>query len=177
MVVDCVLEWAVLAISPTRVNDHATALLALAQEMPTVPCNDGLACTLTDLCDGQGNCVGRTSPCAMTDVCRMCSESRNASSGFVCASPAGTPCANNLFCDGPVDTCNGFGECRGNGSPCPACMTLCNEAARTCPCPLITTGFGPTTADSNTGTASLGSTTTASMTLIAMLLAFVALKQ
>jgi len=107
-------------------------------------CDDSSSCTSTDKCDGLGNCVGTGTFCP--DIqCRHC---RDENGTRLCADPQGTPCNNNIFCDGTADVCNGFGDCVGTGTACTLCPNSCDETSRTCPCP---PGVDSTSATSDPG--------------------------
>jgi len=101
-------------------------------------CNDGLYCTLTDKCDGSGNCVGTGSPCPGPDGDSNCKESCNESQKDCSANdPTGSACNDGLFCT-LTDQCDANGTCVGTGNPCPGnnvgpkCNDSCNEAAKNC---------------------------------------------
>ncbi|MBN2498407.1 MAG: hypothetical protein JXR96_27700 [Deltaproteobacteria bacterium] len=100
------------------------------------PCNDGLFCTSTDVCDGAGHCVGRGDPCAGGDACNStCNELARH-----CFSPASAPCDDGLFCTS-TDACDGAGHCVGSGDTCAGgdvCNNTCNELAGNCHSPAAT---------------------------------------
>ena len=87
----------------------------------TAPCNDGLFCTLTDVC-AQGSCVGADSPCRAGQQCfeaaSICGE---------CAVNA--DCDDGLFCNG-AESC-GAATCIAGTAPCQLGET-CDEALDRC---------------------------------------------
>jgi hypothetical protein len=94
-----------------------------------VPCaDDGMFCTGTELCDGDGNCVGTGDPCPGPDNDADCYESCNEEIDG-CSAPDAeeSPCDDGLFCNG-FDQCFN-GECATHyGDPC----TLGGECEQTC---------------------------------------------
>jgi len=112
----------------------------------TVACNDGLFCTVNDLCSG-GTCVGNTNPCSgglfcseATDGCVECLNDGHCSDGNVCTddiclsgncfNPANTAsCSDGQFCTAN-DVCSGGVCVGGGGNPCPG--QLCDETNNFC---------------------------------------------
>ncbi len=101
----------------------------------TVCTDDGDDCT-DDVCSLDGVCVHPTAldgaPCG-NDVHTDCDDADSCRSG-VCEPnyrPAGTSCADDMFCNGD-EACDGSGGCL--ASQVPACSngTVCNEAASKC---------------------------------------------
>jgi hypothetical protein len=103
------------------------------------PCDDGLFCTLTGVCQG-GQCLrGPERNCGDGNACTAdsCDES-----GRRCVNDPGplngASCDDGRFCTGPDDTdtcqhgvCTGPPrDCGGNGDPCTA--GICDEAGRRC---------------------------------------------
>jgi hypothetical protein len=105
------------------------------------PCDDGLFCTVTDTCNGNGACTGTGVPCpGIGDGDGNCNEGCNeAMNNCTGAEPFGSPCTDTFFCT-QTDVCDGFGSCSGSGDPCAAnvgdadddCTESCNEAANNC---------------------------------------------
>jgi len=78
----------------------------------TGPCDDGLFCTVTDVCDA-GQCVGSGDPCAGGSQCEAtCDESADA-----CLDPAGVACDDGDPCT-VEDQCDGTGTCSGTAMDC-----------------------------------------------------------
>ena len=74
------------------------------------PCDDGIACTVADHCDGAGNCVGQpvASLCPMGDECQKpvcdvafggCTLNDTAYDGYACGSANATACVFEFTCD------------------------------------------------------------------------------
>lgn len=111
----------------------------------TVPCNDGLLCTINDTCGG-GTCSGtpKTCPpgqqCDPADgQCKACLNNSQCNDNNVCTTdtcnagvcvftPNSNSCDDGLFCT-LTDACSG-GTCVGSGNHCP--NQLCNETTDTC---------------------------------------------
>jgi hypothetical protein len=117
----------------------------------SLSCDDGLFCTLTDVCSG-GTCQGGGERCPgqqcdeTTDACVQCLTAvhcddsnictDNTCVSGVCQFPANTaPCGDGLHCNG-AEVCGG-GSCLpgtppdcGDGLPCTA--DSCNEATDSC---------------------------------------------
>ena len=127
-------------------NDVCNGAGACTHPNNTAPCDDGLFCTVNDVCGG-GTCHGTT---------RDCSSAGNACNFGVCDEaidqcvaqprPNGTTCSDGNACT-QTDTCQG-GSCTG-ASPvvCTAqdqCHVAgtCNPATGTCSNPAATNGTG-----------------------------------
>jgi len=111
----------------------------------TSPCNDGLFCTVNDVCSG-GTCSGSGTPCPAnlfcsepTDSCVQCLQNSHCNDNNVCTTDtcnSGTcvftnnsePCDDGFFCT-PTDLCVA-GGCMGSGLRCPG--QFCNEATDSC---------------------------------------------
>jgi hypothetical protein len=112
----------------------------------TAACDDGLFCTVTDVCSS-GACAGSGNPCTAPDVCSelldACvgclvaadCEDGNPCTDDVCDAAGGcqnpyntAPCDDGLFCT-LADVCSA-GACVGSGDRCPG--QVCNEDANTC---------------------------------------------
>jgi hypothetical protein len=108
---------------------------------------DGSACIDESFCNGADTCLSGMcaqhsgDPCTGPDGDGNCAESCN-EAGDACnaADPGGSPCNDNLFCNG-ADTC-AAGACSVHaGSPCPGadgdgnCAESCSEAADACASP------------------------------------------
>jgi len=108
----------------------------------TVSCNDGLACTFNDHCDGAGHCVGTAITCT-SDACatRACNGTSTCTQTF--AGPE-THCDDGQACT-LNDVCNGAGACIGSALQCPptecatsscvsgACVSTAKAGCRLCP--------------------------------------------
>ncbi|HYC55804.1 MAG TPA: hypothetical protein VEL28_12795, partial [Candidatus Binatia bacterium] len=97
----------------------------------SIVCNDGLYCTVDDVCSG-GVCTGPPRNCSDGNLCTddVCSEAAD-----VCTNPNNAaPCNDGLFCT-DTDTCSG-GACLGTGDACDdgnVCTDdACNEGADSC---------------------------------------------
>ena len=80
-------------------------------------CDDGNISTVGDVCDGSGQCKGKTVECPPTTQCTP----SYAISGGLCVpehSVVGTPCNDGLD-HTTNDTCNGNGLCGGSALSCP----------------------------------------------------------
>lgn len=100
-------------------------------------------CSAADTCDGSGVCedndaaVGTECGDTIRGDCRSaaCDGSGLCDQGFT-NDPNGTPCDDDLFCNG-VDTCE-FGTCVSSGEPCAGpdgdgdCAESCDEDANDC---------------------------------------------
>ncbi len=112
----------------------------------TVPCDDGLFCTATDVCGG-GSCAGSSNPCSAPllcseglDACVECLTANDCNDANICTNdvcnafgtcenPNNTvPCDDGLFCTA-TDVCGG-GTCNGSGDACPG--EVCDEANNRC---------------------------------------------
>lgn len=93
--------------------DEATDACVLDPYPSYYNCNDGLACTTSDDCDGNGACVGVQKNCsAWNDQCNTgtCSEPSGACQKVPVA--VGTPCSDGN--SGTInDQCNAQGVCQG----------------------------------------------------------------
>jgi len=113
-------------------------------------CNDGLFCTLTDVCSG-GACVGSGNRCPGElcdegrDRCAECIVDTDCTDTVGCTIdhcllqsgncenvPNHAICSNGVFCDG-AETCNTTTGCSSPGNPCDS-PGLCNEGTDTCGC-------------------------------------------
>ncbi len=132
------------------VCDEAAKQCKSQPKASTTACEDGLACTAGDKCDGKGGCAaGAPLTCTGTackpskcdEVAKGCSA-YNASSGAVCDD--GNGCTT-------VDGCDGAGTCKG-ASPKTCSGDACNTAAcdaKTGACVLTAVGNGATCSDGN----------------------------
>ncbi|MEK6675241.1 MAG: hypothetical protein AABZ47_06250 [Planctomycetota bacterium] len=112
----------------------------------TLPCNDGLFCTATDVCSG-GVCGGTGNPCPANrtcdepnDRCVQCFVNAECNDNNICTTDTcnatglcvnannTVPCNDGLFCT-LTDVC-GNGSCVGSGNRCPG--QQCNETTDTC---------------------------------------------
>jgi hypothetical protein len=112
-------------------------------------CNDGLFCTGSDTCSGGSCSIHLGSPCPGPDGDAGCSESCNEeTNGCNAPDPDGSPCVDELFCNGS-DTC-ADGSCSAHGNnPCrdgdPCTLDTCIEDDDSCtfppavPCTTTTT--------------------------------------
>jgi len=95
------------------------------------PCDDGLFCTATDVCDGSGSCQGSGSTCPLfseSEVCTVCDESTDScaeSSGLVCGLGAGQACSAWFQCDSSycIDGVCCESACSGTCEACNAAKT------------------------------------------------------
>lgn len=118
----------------------------LCENIPnTLPCDDGLFCTLSDVCAGR-ECVGSGSPCPPSlvcsealDACVACETNEDCDDGNLCTTDLcsfnlcfntnnAAPCDDGLFCT-TTDACTG-GGCVGSGDACPG--RLCDETNDVC---------------------------------------------
>jgi hypothetical protein len=126
-------------------SDSCDATGTCVHQNNTLPCDDGLFCTLVDACAG-GLCVGSTDPCSglvcdeAGDRCVECLAASDCNDGNpctddvctnnVCSNPPNTlPCEDGLFCTAG-DTCSN-GVCVGGADPC-APSLLCDENLGSC---------------------------------------------
>ncbi len=97
-------------------------------------CDSGLACTVNDVCDGDGVCLDIPDPCQLDVDCDDCNDCTiDTCASGVCSyvdATAGTGCDDGLFCTA-VDTCDGAGACSGTGSPCTP-LQICSEFMDIC---------------------------------------------
>lgn len=100
-----------------------------------VVCDDGFFCTVSELCDGKGECVGQPFPCGSESGCMIgkCSESKKTCG--LAPADKGSACEDGQFCT-IGDSCDGEGTCS-SGTPrvCPGgtCLTgTCDEYADVC---------------------------------------------
>jgi hypothetical protein len=104
------------------------------QPTPGVTCDDGLFCTVDDVCDADGVCGGSPRDCsAESDQCNdgVCDEDADAC--VAQPKPDGTACDDGLFCT-VDDVCTG-GVCGGSPRVCPSdeCNDgVCDEANDAC---------------------------------------------
>lgn len=99
-------------------------------------CNDGNAQTSGDVCSS-GTCAGTLIPVNCDDGNPCTVDTVNGTTCAHTAASFGTPCNDNLFCNG-TDSCNN-GACSSHaGNPCPGpdgdanCRESCDESANTC---------------------------------------------
>ncbi len=100
-------------------------------------CDDGLFCTTTDTCNGNGACTGAGNPCpgvdGDADCTESCDETANDCNGD---DPGGSACDDGSFCSG-LDVCSA-GTCTPAGNPCPGpdgdgdCSESCDEITGDC---------------------------------------------
>ncbi len=112
----------------------------------TLPCNDGLFCTATDVCGG-GSCHGSGDRCPgavcdeSNDLCVECLADGHCDDGNVCTDDVCTgnvcqhfsntsPCDDGLFCTSG-DVCSGS-VCIGGADPCFAPLPVCDEDYDSC---------------------------------------------
>ncbi|MEY3014007.1 MAG: hypothetical protein RIT45_2742 [Pseudomonadota bacterium] len=90
-----------------------------------VPCNDGNACTLSDLCDGTGKCVGGDPKSCTGDACNdgVCTPKTGACG--LAPKAKGVSCNDGNACT-QTDTCDGAGKCAG-GNPKTCAGDACND--------------------------------------------------
>ncbi len=112
-----------------------------ARDAVGAPCDDGRFCTVGETCDASGSCDGGASPCAGVDGDGDCAESCDElADSCTAADPDGSACDDGLFCTA-ADRCDGRGQCRGLGDPCPqvhadhGCRGSCDEPSRSCTAP------------------------------------------
>jgi hypothetical protein len=97
-----------------------------------MPCDDGLRCTVGDVCTG-GSCTGTTMPCP-TDGCST--EQCNESTGTcvrISVVPDTTPCTGGLCCFGRCSNLQDSGNCAGCGLGCDEYSCSAERPAR-CVC-------------------------------------------
>lgn len=104
-------------------DDECDGSGACAHPANTAPCDDGLFCTMTDVC-ASGSCGGTGDPCAggpeCADVCNEGSDDCFDPNGVACTADA-NPCT--------LDQCDGAGSC---GHPAGNPGTVCRSAAGQC---------------------------------------------
>ncbi len=97
-------------------------------------CDDDNACTINDVCNGQGGCVGQPIP-----LCESCASSNECDDGIACTSNncAAGKCVYVASCSDDGNPCNGTevcdvgsGSCVSQGNPCPG---VCDPQTG-CPC-------------------------------------------
>ena len=132
------------------VCDEAAKQCKSQPKSNTTQCDDGLACTSGDKCDGKGGCAAGTpvtctgtacKPSKCDEVVKGCSA-YNAGSGAVCDD--GNACT-------AVDSCDGAGVCKG-ASPKTCSGDACNTAAcdsKTGACVLTPVANGAACSDGN----------------------------
>jgi hypothetical protein len=102
---------------------------------PGAPCDDGLFCTVNDLCDASLQCVGTQRVCP--DDGNSCTDDACSESVRACENTPvpGRPCDDGLFCT-ESDLCNGGGQCSGPPRNCDdgdACtIDTCDDAIDAC---------------------------------------------
>ncbi|MBI5548664.1 MAG: hypothetical protein HY901_32685 [Deltaproteobacteria bacterium] len=98
-------------------------------------CSDGDECTVGDLCDGLGTCVGGTpTACQTTVQCRLSQGACDPTTGrcSFAVAPSGTSCEDGEPCTEP-DACDSSGTCV--SGPLPACEAppdTCHRALGHC---------------------------------------------
>lgn len=125
-------------------------------------CDDGSACTTSDVCTGDGTCAGSAITCDDGEACTA--DSCDPATGCT-FTPTDAACDDGIFCNGP-DRCGEDGACSVHG-PLP-CASFCNETLGTCDAcasaadcgpqrfgPWSACTFGPTCALSGTRTRSV----------------------
>jgi hypothetical protein len=115
-------------------DDSCDALIGCVYTPNTAECDDGLFCTVDDVCSG-GTCSGSPNPCADENPCTTgaCNEMEDS-----CDQLNNTEsCDDGIFCNGP-DACS-EGECTvHDGDPCDGpdgddnCAETCDEKAGAC---------------------------------------------
>jgi hypothetical protein len=82
-------------------------------------CNDGVACTHTDVCDTLGGCAGTMYACPMPGTCEDSVSCDGLGGCLTTYSSAGTSCTDPWACT-ETDQCDGLGTCEGtpNDSLC-----------------------------------------------------------
>ncbi len=113
----------------------------------TASCDDGLATTSGDTCNGQGTCLGTTIVCAAPTQC----ETAGVPNGTSCPKgfKANTVACNDSLATTSGDRCDGQGGCAGVTILCPAptqCQTAGVPDGTTC-----TPGNRPSTATCDDG--------------------------
>jgi hypothetical protein len=123
---DCALE-ATQCETSFGCDESTDSCLTTPDTAGTV-CDDGLFCTVNDVCDGLGACEGTARDCsAFALECEVASCDETLGICAVADAPAGTSCDDGSFCsDG--DECNGSGACvPGSAEPdCTAFDDQCN---------------------------------------------------
>jgi len=103
----------------------------------TLPCNDGLFCTVGDVCAG-GACSGSARDCSDSTICT--NDSCNEAGNFCAHANNTLACDDGLYCT-VGDTCSG-GQCTGPARDCSdgqVCTDdVCNEVGDTCTNPFNT---------------------------------------
>ena len=133
-IVDCKAE----EVCRFFVCNPATGQCELRVARPDTPCPDELFCNGEERCDGNGTCVPGGPPCVDARACDEdnhrcieCTTDDNCEDDNPCTSdecaptglcvyanrPPGTPCPDDLFCNGE-ETCDGKGVCRPGSNPC-----------------------------------------------------------
>ena len=113
-------------------NEATDACFAQAKPVNTA-CDDGLFCTVNDMCNAGGSCVlGIPRDCSSLNT--QCADGVCDEAGDACTTqnlPNGTGCNDGQFCT-VTDQCVG-GTCGGSGARCTTAPNLhCNEAADVC---------------------------------------------
>ncbi|MGD2107960.1 MAG: hypothetical protein PVI86_01085 [Phycisphaerae bacterium] len=129
-------------------NDVCNIVGSCENPANSLPCDDGLYCTATDVCNG-GSCVGGGDPCPGSlvcaeagDTCVECVVDGDCDDGNVCTedaclgdntcqyTPNTLPCEDGDFCTSN-DVCSG-GVCIGGPDPCGGGTPICIETINTC---------------------------------------------
>ncbi|MEY3013489.1 MAG: hypothetical protein RIT45_2224, partial [Pseudomonadota bacterium] len=90
-----------------------------------VPCNDGDFCTLSDLCDGAGKCVGSEPKSCAGDACNDGTCIPKTGDCGLAPKSKGVACNDGNACT-KTDTCDGAGKCAG-GNPTACIGDACND--------------------------------------------------
>jgi hypothetical protein len=95
---------------------------------PGTPCDDGIACSHTDICDVTGGCAGMMYGCPIAGVCEDTVTCDGLGGCLTTFSPFGTGCVDGYSCT-ESDQCDGFGTCEGtpNDGLC-SVLQLCRPA-------------------------------------------------
>lgn len=91
--------------------DGAGKCVIMAQNVG-VPCDDGLFCTIDELCTPLGLCQGATSPCSDPSSCVKATCNEDADMCDFMGIPAGGTCEDGDACTGG-ETCNAASQCSG----------------------------------------------------------------
>ena len=111
-------------------DDSCDGLAGCQASFNVAPCDDGLWCTASDVCDGAGLCVGSGSVC-LSQCLQTCNEALDQCE----PSPNGTGCNDGLWCT-PTDECTAgvcggaARDCSGAGDQCKA--GVCDEIGDVC---------------------------------------------
>jgi hypothetical protein len=100
---------------PTGMCSNATGECVFTPKPLNAPCNDGIACTVSDACNGAGSCGGRTLDCSNPPTCRQWTGTCSNGACDWTLKVANSACDDGDLCT-TGDVCNGSGQC----SPGPA---------------------------------------------------------